>query len=165
MRNKICLVVSIIFLVSCFTPNIMLAASENSVSDSVFKLQDAYFQVGNRQPVHLIHGAIKRQDIWLGDEFRLWVIWILKKGAESPCPRQSEEKECVFKLEVLGKNLKGQNTVWENWKTPTRITEDFSWSVPGLIPREAALGKAIIRIRMIVRDKDLYSYEIPIEIN
>lgn len=139
-----------------------LAISE----DSVFRLTDGYFQIQNSRPHHLICKPIEKQYLRLEDNFTLWLSWVIKEGKESPCPRRGD-CFCSLKLELLGKDLDGKETVWNLWNFKERkIGTDISWMVPGYIPKKAAFGEAKIRIRITDKEgkKTYYLFEIPIEI-
>lgn len=142
-----------------------LAVSE----ESAFRLKDGYFQITHSQPNHLICKPIEKQHLCLEDKFRLWLSWEIEKGKESPCSRRSDNS-CYFKLEILGKDLDGKETVWILYEGKSfKIDKDcfhFSISVPGYIPNKAAFGDAEIRIRITDEKgaKNFYSYEIPIGI-
>lgn len=127
-----------------------------------FEMTDGYFAIQGRWPVHLMHGPVEPQRIWLGNEYSFWTVLALREGATNPCSSRDEEP-CRFEFRRV---LKGKNYAEMEFKAGMdfRISSDgwMSFSFDSSIPRKSPLGEVNQVIRVRKGEDILYVYELPL---
>jgi hypothetical protein len=131
--------------------------------NSVFRAGDAYFQLSGHKPVHLVH-EYERINVWLGNDFRLWLTLEIPEGAQSPCSRRSDVS-CKIAMDMVD----GAGKAWEMWGEGgldfnCEPGDSSGMSIPGHIKRKAAFGNGMIRFKLLKDKVPIYIYSIPVNI-
>lgn len=127
-----------------------------------FEMTDGYFLIQDRMPVHLMHGPVEPQRIWLGSEYSFWTVLSLREGASNPCSRR-DEVPCRFEYRRIPA---GTNYAETEFKAGMefRINSDgwMSFAFDTSVPRKSPLGDVNQVIRVRKGDEVLFVYELPL---
>lgn len=132
--------------------------------ESMYPLEmtDGYFSIKNLWPVHLMHGQVDPQRIWLGNEYSFWAVLALREGAENPCSSRSEEP-CRFEFRRVPKST---NYAEMEFKAGLdfRIGSEgwMSFAFDTDVSRKSPLGEVNQVIRVRKGGDILFVYELPL---
>lgn len=139
------------------------AVQATQAREDVFRIKDAFLQVGSRKPLHVTDGTVVGPlRVALGDELKMWVDVGLAAGTVSPCTAR-DEKPCIYEYAFLDAGADRSKAKWNEHEFRSKGEGlQLGLSIP--IPRTWTFGDKFMVIRVRHGSRVLLYKEYPVTV-